>query len=516
MTRSMFEQLTTYLRFTAGFGPFLRRTVSLAEARAQIARRLETRGDRLLRLLSRAVFDSPQSPYLPLLRRAGCQYGDAVDGVRRWGVDGFLQRLLDEGVSVDFRTFKAQADRFANPLVGSGFEVRTGGSTGQATRAKLNLGLLANRACYDHLMFSMLRLHNVPLALWFPRLPAATGISNLLRYAKIGQPPCQWFALLADRDVRPGLESRAAMTFALVASRLARRPLPWPKAAGFDRVDLIVDWIVATKASSPRCAVQGYTSLALRVCRRAIDRRIDLQGTCFIVGSEPLTAAKQQEIEASGATVYDRYFSTETSGIAYGCGEASEVGDLHLLSAELGVAQRTPAGPLYFTSLSHDAPKLMINVQLGDAATVERRACGCVFGQLGLDTHLRRIRSLEAITCEGQLVPIRQLEQLSDLVFPARYGGSSLDYQWVEQEDAGGQSRLCLRVDPRLGKVDETAIVAAVIELLAGGDRGQRLAAETWRRAGTVRVMRQRPETTVRGKQHAVLLERPTRSSGGQ
>jgi hypothetical protein len=38
--------------------------------------------------MQRAVFGNPASPYLPLLRRAGCGYADMADGVRATASNG--------------------------------------------------------------------------------------------------------------------------------------------------------------------------------------------------------------------------------------------------------------------------------------------------------------------------------------------------------------------------------------------------------------------------------------------
>jgi hypothetical protein len=57
---------------------------------------------------------------------------------------------------------------------------------------------------------------------------------------------------------------------------------------------------------------------------------------------------------------------------------------------------------------------------------------------------------------------------------PAQFGGGPCDYQLVEEEGAGGQTRLTLRIHPRLGALDEARILSRFVEELGKADRNQR------------------------------------------
>ena len=57
---------------------------------------------------------------------------------------------------------------------------------------------------------------------------------------------------------------------------------------------------------------------------------------------------------------------------------------------------------------------------------------------------------------------IRILEEL----LPARFGGSPLDYQLLEEEDDAGYTRLTLLVSPRIEIDDEKAVTGAVLEAI--------------------------------------------------
>jgi len=136
---------------------------------------------------------------------------------------------------------------------------------------------------------------------------------------------------------------------------------------------------------------------------------------------------------------------------------------------------------------------------LGDRALADTYPCGCLWEELGLTTHLRQVGSLHRATGEGMTVDRRELLRVVEEVLPALYGGSSVDYQWVEDEDERSFTRLWLRIDPRLGEMDEARVVETILaELRRVG--GGALAAEMWRQAGTIRILREPPRATSTGK----------------
>src|SRR5581483_6482059 len=83
---------------------------------------------------------------------------------------------------------------------------------------------------------------------------------------------------------------------------------------------------------------------------------------------------------------------------------------------------------------------------------------------------------------------------------PQRFGGSPLDYQLLEEEDGQGFTRLVLLVHPRVALADEGAVIEAVLAELGRGSVAADLARAIWTRAGTLRVRRQAPILTNRGK----------------
>ena len=144
---------------------------------------------------------------------------------------------------------------------------------------------------------------------------------------------------------------------------------------------------------------------------------------------------------------------------------------------------------------------LMLNVEVDDYGAVETRDCGCLLGELGLTTHLRGIRSFAKLTGEGVTLVGSDMERILEHELPARFGGTALDYQLVELEDDRGLTRLVLRAHPRLPIDDDGALVEAVLSALSKGGGGDAdMSRGIWRAASTLRVRREPPQLSARGK----------------
>ncbi len=519
------NRFLSYSRFVGQLPGYLRDTVTLDQARRAIESRLSRRNENFLGLAREAIFENPDSPYAPLFKGAGCEYGDLVKGVEEEGLEGMLERLLEAGVWVSLDEFKGRKPiqrgnginqpeglDFDSPLLTGSFGVSTGGTSGRSVKTRFDLDFLTARASYDKIMLDMLDLDQVPIALWYPALPASTGITNTLRYAKAGYVPDRWFNMCVDSRSGVGLETRLATNTIIRLSRWIGCPLPRPEPLSLDRIDRIVHQLIAWLKEGGRCAFQSYVSQAVRVAGACFDRCSDLSGLVTIVGSEPLTAAKRREIEKTGASVYHRYAATEVGTIAMGCGNPSECDDVHLMSDMVAAIQRKApgskeSGPLFFSSIHKVLPKIMINVELGDGARMHEGSCGCEFEKLGFHTHLSRVRSHERFTSQGMAFPSSTLERAVEDVLTLRYGGTSVDYQWVELEDERGRTGLKLRISPDLGALDEGQVIDDVLEELRKGDEGERMMSEIWQQSGVISVIREFPRPTRRGKFVPMLRE---------
>jgi hypothetical protein len=85
-------------------------------------------------------------------------------------------------------------------------------------------------------------------------------------------------------------------------------------------------------------------------------------------------------------------------------------------------------------------------------------------------------------------------------VLPGKFGGSSGDYQVIEEEDERGLTRLSLIASPELGEIDETELTGVFLTELKKGNDTQRMMAEVWSETGVLRVKRVKPFTTAADK----------------
>jgi hypothetical protein len=191
-----------------------------------------------------------------------------------------------------------------------------------------------------------------------------------------------------------------------------------------------------------------------------------------------------------------------------GCGSPVECNDLHLLTDAFAVIQRPCEVPgsdmkvpaFAVTSLLPSAPKLMLNAEIDDYGIVEERSCGCPLEECGLKTHVRSIRSFRKLTGEGVTLVGSEMVEVLERVLPARFGGSLLDYQLLEEEDARGFTRLSLLIHPRIPIENDAAVIDTMITALGKGSAGADSARAIWRQADTLRVRRMEPIWTERGK----------------
>jgi hypothetical protein len=64
-------------------------------------------------------------------------------------------------------------------------------------------------------------------------------------------------------------------------------------------------------------------------------------------------------------------------------------------------------------------------------------------------------------------------------------------------------------VSPRVGAVDEAALVHLVLDTLGARDTAHRMMTALWRDGGTLRVVRREPYATTTGKLQTLHVARP-------
>lgn len=517
----MASALFAYARFAASLPRFLRGTTTAAEARVLVRARLDGRDEAFLRLARMGIFGRPHSPYHRLLDLAGCTYADLERLVRGRGLEPALRALRDAGVYVTFDEFKGRrpivrgptviptAPRdFDNPLLARHYAAATGGTTGAATRVLIDLDHIAATAPLHALAWEAHGLAGAPWALWRSILPGVSGVNNVLRGARLGNVPRRWFTPVAPRDLAPSWRARLAAAYLTAAGRAVRVRIPRPEPVPIGAAGTVARWLADTAAREGRAVLSTFVSLAARAALAAVAEGLDLRAAAFIGGGEPPSPAKVRAITSSGARFIPTYSFAEAGPVGIGCASPADGTDVHffrdcLAILPVPVEDGAPAGRgagFLFTTLLPTAPKILLNVESDDAGILETRRCGCPLEAAGYTEHIRQVRSLRKLTGEGVTLPGADLARIVEEVLPARFGGSPLDYQFVEEEDEAGFTRVAVVVAPGVGPVDEQAVVDAVLEALARGAPSADLARAVWRQAGTLRVRREELIWTARGK----------------
>jgi hypothetical protein len=517
---SFVSEFTTFTRFLTGLPGFLRQRMSPAEAHAIVRDRMSKREVNLLDTLERGVWSNPRSPYRALLRAAGCERGDLVKLVQAEGVEGALRKLREAGVYVTFEEFKGrrpierngvsltpEPEDWDNPNLRRYFRVSTGGSTGAPRRVLMDLTHFQSWLPLSLLMDEVQGLRGMRQVQW-AEIPPGHGLDSVLLRVPLGYTMERWFTPVWPGPGEPGWRFRGATQAALAVARASGARVPWPEHLPFDHAAVIVRWAESAVRSDGKCAVRANVSKALRIAVAAEELGIDLTGVTIATGSEPTTPAKVARITGTGARLIANYFLTEVGPLGFGCPNATDPNDQHLLLDHLALLpwQREVPGfniavnAFNYTTLLPTAPKLLLNVETDDYGEVETRSCGCPLESFGLKTHLTEIRSFSKLTGEGVTLIGSAMEGILEQTLPGRFGGSSLDYQLIEEEDERGFTRLTLLVHPRLSLPSDAEVINAVHDALGRLGGMADVSRTLWQQAQTLRVRREPPQMTARGK----------------
>jgi hypothetical protein len=526
---SLLEQAAAYRRLAWGLKGFLREPLTLEQSRQIIRRGLQNREQSLLVMVKKAIYDNQASPYLRLLELAGCEYADFEKMVCSDGIEPALHRLREAGVYLSYEEFKGKKEvvrggkvfrfeegDFDNPFLIPHFEARGSASRSAGTRIVMDLDRCQYRAIHNAVAFDAYGVWGQPVLVWMPILPSVLGLIWLLWLAKMGNPPLRWFSPVEAGRVKPSPVKRLGTYYTVYASRLFGTAFPRPEYVSLDEADKIAGCMAEVLKRGQGCILGSYTNSAIRVCQAARERKLDISGATFAVEGEPLTESKLKEIRAVGAEAIIDYGAAEAGIVGFGCASPAAVDDMHLLKDSQALIQHrretlfggASVDALLFTSLLAKAPKVLLNVELGDYGVIETRQCGCKLGELGLTEHVYDIRSFDKLTGEGMSFTGTDLVRIMEEVLPARFGGTSIDYQMMEEEDEQGYTRLSIIVSPGVGEIDEAELVRTVLAELSKGKDTQRMMAEMWAQAEIIRVRRMQPFVTAAGKLLPLHIQR--------
>ncbi|MDX1395985.1 MAG: hypothetical protein R3195_16505 [Gemmatimonadota bacterium] len=515
----MLSQSAAVLRFLVGLYRHARHPLSPHEASDVIRRQMEGRADSFLRILDRGVYRNAGSPYLALLEHADVSFADVERAVHDHGLEETLGRLHDEGVRLSIDEFKGRVpvcrpgleipvspQDFDNPLLAGFYRARTGGSRSPGLSVAIDIELLRHEAAYMVLYMEEFDLLDRPESQWLGAPPVTAGMQNLLRYSGAGKTVERWFAQTGRPPGAIGLACAAYESFSLWTVRAAGRPAPRPLFTPREGAGDVARHLAARVAEGRPGTMSSNATSAVRVCLAAREAGLDISGTHFRLGGEPLTVGKLAVIHETGCTAITQYAMAELGLMGIPCAEPRSHDDSHLLTDKLAVVVRErtvgphspPVPSLIFTTLLPGSPKLMLNVESGDYGVFERRPCRCAFGRLGLDAHLSDIRSFEKLTGEGVTFLGTELHRILEELLPSEFGGAPTDYQLAEEEDEG-LTTIRLRVSPSIGDLDEEAVRETVLrELFATPGGG--LMVDQWRQGDTFRVERADPYVTSSAK----------------
>src|SRR5262245_27986520 len=218
--------LASFARFPRALRAFLARPLTIERARAIVADRFAHRDSNFLRIVERSIYNHPASPYLKLLRHAGCELGDLKTLVAARGLDGALDALRDAGVYVTFEEFKGRtpivrgnlsivtsARDFDNPYARRDVTMTTGGSSGVATAVNHDLDHIASTAAVAMLMFDAWQVLDSPAVFWHHILPGP-GVRFVLQRAHSGSAPAVWYSSRGWFDSRSWLKFDLATLYA--------------------------------------------------------------------------------------------------------------------------------------------------------------------------------------------------------------------------------------------------------------------------------------------------------------
>jgi phenylacetate-coenzyme A ligase PaaK-like adenylate-forming protein len=294
---------------------------------------------------------------------------------------------------------------------------------------------------------------------------------------------------------------------AFAGLRLAGLPYPLPEHVPLSEGHRVASWVAAkVAAGTPPCLDQP-SSNAVRIATAALERGWDISGSRFRFGGEPMTRAKYARIREAGCEVVAGWALSEAGPLAGGCVQREAVDEVHLFEGKIAVIQRpvsTSAGVehadvLHLTTLLPATPKILLNVDTGDTATISLRDCGCPLHRPSMRTRVHTIRNYEKLTTSGMHFTASEILNLVETVLPAKFGGDPTDYQFVE-EHAQELSTVAIWIHPRLGPLEDETVVETALRALGADSRGNSMMASNWRQGHSLRVVRREPYVTPAAK----------------
>jgi hypothetical protein len=344
------EDVRLGARFVFGTQRVLRQPVTATEAQAALADRLTHRAENFLGVVREAVYANPDSPYLGLLRRIGCEHGDLERLVRAEGIEGALATLFRQGVYLTVDEAKGRTaivrgsatiplgpNGLRYPRSVAGLQGRTNGSRGQRTTVPISFASIRSHAMENLLDIGAWENHQWIHARW--GMPGSATLSSLIRYQLCGLPVEQWFSLLdpAAAGVHPRYAwSERALR---LSARLAGVSLPQTVHVPLGDPLPIVRWMADQLRAGRTPCLRSYVSPVAHLCQSAYEAGISLRGAVVAIGGEPWTEARRTVIERVGVEISLHYATTESGNVGRGCLAPEAPDEVHLGHDRLALIQ---------------------------------------------------------------------------------------------------------------------------------------------------------------------------------
>ncbi len=290
-----------------------------------------------------------------------------------------------------------------------------------------------------------------------------------------------------------------------------------PIVAPVDQPEIVLEYLQTLLTGGDKPLINVSPSAAVRLSEAAIQRGVDLKGVSALLAAEPVTPERRAAIEAGGIEAWPTYGTSETNACAVQFRGAREPDEVHLFEDAFAAIPRIDGvsvpTPFLLTGLRTAGPKVLINAEIGDEALIDAAPAGAACRDYGYRTRLRSIRSIRKITAFGATIAVADLYSVVESDLPRVFGGGSTHYQVLEDEAPDGSARITLRIDPRLGALDEQRVREVFWRAVAAKRSYYGFMTRTLNQAGALWIERSAPKISSRGKMLPVI---PVRSQGAR
>jgi hypothetical protein len=520
LARNLLQEGFLGIHLVGKLATTLKKTIEPDQARAIIRERITHRESDFTALVKKCIYEKSTSPYLRLLKHAGCEYGDFEKLVHKEGLEGALHALFHQGVYLTSQEFRGESEtvrgntrivvspqKLKNPLAKHHVPIRSSGSRSHGTQIVRGMDFIQDTTHYLALYLKARQNRaSSELATW--SVPGGVILSSFIKFILAGSPPSRWFSQLdtnaKELSIRYLLSTRALEW----GGKLAGVPIPHPEYVSLDDPLPIIKWMKDCLRRNQIPHLFTYTSAAVRLAQCALEASIDLQGAQITMSGEPTTSARLKTIKRCGLDALPAMGCVEVGHIGYGCFTPEAPDDMHLLKDLHAVVQPGEshdssglrAKGLLFSTLRSSSPLILFNVSLGDQATIKKRTCGCFQGELRMDTHIQHVRSFEKLTSGGMAFLDTEIIHVIEEELPKMFGGGPTDYQLLEDEREDGRPKLRLIIHPRVESLEADKVKEAFLQKIASGSGAEKLTSLVWRDTDLVTVERGVPKMTSTGK----------------